>query len=369
LIRLRTLLAICALALPIPAAAVGCGGDDTGGDEDPQEVVDATFGNEEKVTDANVDLTVGVSAEGDQSASFDLSLTGPIQGDPDDPNAIPQLDWTLSASGEGGGQSIDFEGALVVTEDNAYVEYQDQAYEVGTDQFAQLKDQLESQAKTSSEQSAGASFQEGCEQALKQAGGTNPSACDIDFGSWLTNLSNEGNGDVEGTDTIHISGDANVEQILTDIGEIAASVPQAQSSSVDLSQLGQFAAAVPEASMDVYSGADDNLLRKLDVSLTIDPSEIAAGPEVPVDSINVDFSLTLSDVNTGSKTIEAPSNAKPIEDLVGQIPGRSGLGGSALPITPGGGGGTGGSAGSAAYQDCIAKAQTLQDLNKCTNEP
>ena len=34
--------------------------------------------------------------------------------------------------------------------------------------------------------------------------------------SWLTNLSNEGDADVEGTTTIHIHGDANIDQIVSD---------------------------------------------------------------------------------------------------------------------------------------------------------
>ena len=52
----------------------------------------------------------------------------------------------MSATGEGAGQSIDFSGGLVVTEDNAYVEYNGKAYEVGTEQFAQLREQFEAQA-------------------------------------------------------------------------------------------------------------------------------------------------------------------------------------------------------------------------------
>jgi hypothetical protein len=49
LIRLRTLFAVCALALLVPAAIAGCGGDDDSSDVDPQTVLDETFNNDTKV--------------------------------------------------------------------------------------------------------------------------------------------------------------------------------------------------------------------------------------------------------------------------------------------------------------------------------
>ena len=126
--RIRTALVVCALALPIPAAIAGCGGDDSSSsDEDPQTVLDETFNNDTKVTSGDLQLNASLSAEGDQGGQLDVSLGGPFQGDPNDENAIPQLDWTASLSGQGAGQSIDFSGGLVVTDDNAYVEYKDQA--------------------------------------------------------------------------------------------------------------------------------------------------------------------------------------------------------------------------------------------------
>jgi hypothetical protein len=371
LTSIRTLLAVCALALPIPAVIAGCGDDDDGGDEDPQAVLDATFENDERISSGNLDLTASVSAEGEQGGSFEFSVSGPFQGDADDPAAIPQLDLTGSVSGEGGGQSIDFEGGLVVTEDNAFVEYQGEAYEVGTEQFAQLKEQAEAQAGAAADEEASASFQAGCEQAIEQAGG-DPAACDVDFQSWLTDLTNEGTEEVGGTDAVHIHGDADIEQILTDIGELAASVPgAAEQAGFDPSQLSQFSDAVTEASFDVYSGADDDLLRGLDANISIDPSALgAAAGAVPVDSIDVSFSLEIADVNE-DQTIEAPTDAQPLDELLGGIPG---LGGSGLDFDlGGGGGGAGGGAGGGgggnadAYLECVAQAdpQNAAEINEC----
>jgi hypothetical protein len=373
LTRIRTLVAICAVALPIPAAIAGCGDDDdsSASDADPQQVLDATFDNENRISSANVDLDLSLSAEGDEGGSFDASLTGPFQGDPDDPNTLPQLDWTLTASGDGGGQSLDFEAGAVVTEDNAYIEYNDTAYEVGSENFQAAKKDLE--AGTSADESLGFSeaFHQGCEQSVRQQGG-DPSSCDFDVSAWLTNQTTEGTEDVEGTETTHVSGELNVEQVLTDFGGIAAGFPEAQQAPFDFNNLGQFSSAVEDASFDVYSSVDDNTLRKLEFNLAIDPSAIAAGTEVPVDSVNVGFSLTLSDVNE-EQTIEAPSDAQPIEELGGQldlgglglqVPGLEG----GVPDVGGAGGGGAGSDAAQAYLDCLSQARTPEQQADCASE-
>jgi hypothetical protein len=359
-------LAVCAIALPIPAAIAGCGGDDEASSEDPQTVLDETFNNETKVSSGDLTLSASVNAEGSQGGEFQASLSGPFQSDPDDPASLPQLDWTASASGSGAGQSIDFSGGIVVTTDNAYVEYQDQAYEVGADQFEQIKTAVEQQAEAAGTEPT-ASFAEGCKQAIEQAGG-DPAACDIDFESWLTNLTNEGSADVGGTETVHISGDADVQKILEDIGNIAASVPSASSSGFDPSQLSLVSGAVSDASIDVYSGTDDHVLRKLEANLTIDPSALGA-PSEQVGEITVGFSVEIAGLNE-DQTITAPENPKPINELLQSsgldLGALGGLGG--VPGASGGSGGAGGSGGGGEYLDCIQQAQTPDEINECASQ-
>jgi hypothetical protein len=359
--HIRTFFAICAIAIPAGALISGCGGDDESSDEDPQAVLEETFNNEERITSGNLSLSASVSASGEQGGSFEASLAGPFQGDPEDENAIPQLDWSGSVSGEGAGDSIDYEAGLVVTDDNAFVEYGGEAYEVGSDQFTQLKDQVEAQAPDDDGDGGQASFQAGCEQALQQAGATDTSACEIDLESWLTNLTNEGTEDVGGSESVHIRGDADVDQILADIGELASAVPGAAASGFDPSQLGSFSGAVTEAAIDVYSTADEHLLSKLELALAIDPSVIAGGAAVPVDSIDVDFSIEIAEINE-EQTIEGPSDAKPISELLGglDIGGLGPLGGA----IPGGAGG-GGIEDPTAYLECLDQAQTPEEIDAC----
>jgi hypothetical protein len=360
LTRMRTFLAVCALALPIPAAIAGCGGGDDASGADPQTVLDETFNNDTKVTSGDLTLSASVNAEGSQGGQFQANLGGPFQGDASNPNTLPQLDWTADVSGSGAGQNIDFAGGLTVTDDNAYVTYKDQAYEVGTKEFAQIKSQAE-QAGTSNASTT--SFADGCKQAIEQAGG-DPSACDIDFESWITNLTNEGDADVGGTPTTHISGDADVTTILSDIGNIASSIPSASSSGFDPSQLSLASGAIKDASIDVYSGTDDHVLRKLDVNLTIDPSALGA-PSDQIGQITVSFSVEIDGLNE-AQTITAPENAKPIAELLQS----SGIDLGALGGSLGGtsSGSSGGGSSNSDYLNCIQQAQTADQINQCASQ-
>jgi hypothetical protein len=373
LTRTRPRLVAALVALAVPALVAGCGGD-SGSDEDPQDVIEATFNNDEQVTSGVLDFSIEASA-GDQG-DFSASLSGPFQGVEGDPTAVPQLDLTASLSGTGAGQSVDFEGGLVVTEDNAFVEYNGQAYEVGTDTFAQLKQQMEQQADQADTGSgdAATSFREGCEQAIEAQGG-DPSACDFDLSGWFTDLSNDGTEDVGGASTTHVSGNVDVAQMITDFIGLAESVPGA-AGQIPQDQLDQVEQAVTDASFDVYSGEDDDLLRKLDANVSIDPSALDSAVPVPIDSVDLSFSVELSDVNE-DQTIEAPSGAKPIDELLQQFGGLGGLGG--LGALGGGdlgdlgggdlGGGSGGGGPSDEYLECVQNAgNDPQEAAKCLDE-
>ena len=370
--RTRTLLAACALALPIPAAIAGCGGDD-GGDEDPQEVLSATFNNDSTISSGVLDLTLEGSAEGAQGGSFSVNLSGPFQGDPENPTAFPQLDMTASVSGEGAGQSIEFEGGLVVTEDNAFVEYGGEAYEVGTETFTQLKEQAEAQAGATEDSGGGtSSFREVCESSIEAQGG-DPAACDFDVSAWFTELSNEGTVDKGGTDATHIAGQLDINTMLNDLVNLGTSIPGAEtqglSPEVIQSQVDTFANAVETADFDVYSATEDDTLRGLDFNIAIDPTAIPGAEAAGVDSVDLAFSVELSDVGS-DQTIEAPADAKPLSDLSGSLGGLGipGVGGTVPGLTPGGSGipGTGGTGDESI--DCLAQAQTQKEITDCLNQ-
>jgi hypothetical protein len=351
LIRIRTLVAALVIALPVPVAVAGCGGGSSSSNEDPNQVLKETFNNDTKVTSGHMNISLSGSAEGTQSGNLSATIDGPFQSDASNPNTFPQLDLTAKVSASGAGQSFSFDGSLITTKDNAYVDYQDQAYEVGTQLFQQFEKSYEksaSQAQAQNKQDASS--------ILNQFG--------VDPTTWLTNVSNEGTTDVDGTQTIHIHGDADVTQIVSDLNKIAQQAGSA-AQSVTPDQIDQLKSAVKTASIDVYSAESDKTLRKLSLTLALTPPASSG-----VTSVDVNFAVTLSDVNQ-PQTITPPSGAKPISDLLGQFGISSGalgaLGagassGTSLPDGSAAGGAT------QAYAKCIQSATTPEQLTQCAQQ-
>jgi len=374
-------LSVAAVAVLGVGLLPGCGGDD-GGDEDPQAVLDETFTNDESISSGVLDLSLDISAEGESGGSFGAALSGPFQGVEGKEGEFPQFDLSATLSGEGGGQSIEFEGGLLATGDQAFVSYQGTDYEVPQqlfDQFRSAFEQAAAQSQTG-DQDTGA--------ILERLG--------IDPSTWLTNVENEGNEEVEGTDTVHIHGDANVAAVLEDIQSAAERTGAGASAQIDPEAIAEVEDAIDEASIDVYSGVDDRILRRLDINLGITPPE---GDTSGVESADVAFSLTFSDVNQ-NQTIEAPADSQPLSQLlqaIGLPPGLlegalggglspglggGGLGGGSLGGgggLPGGGGGGGGLPGGGgggvpgggatdAYFKCLQDAQTQEELTACASE-
>ncbi len=264
---------------------------------------------------------------------------------------MPKFDITADINLD---SSQDFSGSagLISTGDSAFVNFQDTDYEVPADLFQRFQ--------SSYEQAQAQTDQEGEDGNFLSSIGVNPS-------NWLTDLSNEGNEDVDGTDTIHISGQADVPKLVEDIRAIAERLPQAadQVTPADLSQLDQLTDIIKSAEFDVYTGADDDILRKLEANIEIDPPATDGASE----SVTVAFSISLSELNEPQE-ISGPTGAQPLGDLLQQFgldPSQLGALGAAAA---GGGSGTGAAAGGAdpasqAYLDCLAEAQGADALDQC----
>jgi hypothetical protein len=353
--RFRLLLAISVL-VALATALVACGDDDDGGaaDENPQTVINQTFsGDNEKVESGNLSLTLDVDVSGDEDASVDAELSGPFENQGE--GEVPKFALTANASGSGGGDDFSFDGALTSTGDAAYVNYKDTDYEVPQSLFDRFAAQIES---ASGQQ--GQDDQQSAQQLLDALGIEEPTEL-------LTNLTNEGTEDVEGTETVHVSGDLDVDKLVDSVkglignasllGQLGGDTSQLP----DPDQLDVVKDAVKEAHFDLYSGVDDHILRRLGVTLSI---------EAEGDSADIGFDLTLSDVNE-PQTIEAPANPQPLRSLLGdlgvpaqaldQLGGLGGSDGSAAPTVPT----TPDADAAQRYLNCIAQANTAADLQQC----
>jgi hypothetical protein len=296
--RIRTRITAIALAAMLPATIAACGGGSSSSTStaDPQQVLNETFSNSKSVNSGKLDLELSADVQGNQAGSFQASISGPFESG-GNAGALPQFDLTGKLSGSAPGlPAISFEGGLVATKSAAYVEYQGTAYQVPSALFSEIKAAV-AQAAQSQKGS-----QQGLGSALSQAG--------VKPIEWFSNLTDKGTATISGTDTDHVTGDVDVAKLVTDLRKLSAlsGSISGQSQAISPRQLQQLQQSVKTARVDVYSGQDDHLLRKLAVSLDLAPPN---GVQSSVSNISINFSLTLSDLNQ-PETISAPQNVKQI---------------------------------------------------------
>lgn len=378
--RVRFLFALAATVVLATAFAACGGGGGGGSSEKPQTVVDnATL---KGVESGNLELSLSVNAKGKEGGNLDVSLSGPFQGEGG--GKLPQLDMKASAKGSINGEDVNFDGGLVLLPNSAYVEYKGVSYEVDPTTFSFVKQAIK-QAQQQAGAKEGAEGTNACQEAAE----------DVKFSDFMENLSNEGGADVGGTETTKVSGDLNVSGAVDTVVKLAeepACAAQLGASPLPPpSELGkakgEIDKALKSAHVDVYVG-EDHIVRRVTAQLTIEPPKSGEGPE----SVELELDVSLTGVNEEQK-IEAPSGAKPLQDLflkLGVNPiellggeggtgglgslleGLGGAGGSSGGGSSSGGsaeaegeGSAGGSAGQQAYLECIQGAKTPVDLQKC----
>ncbi len=315
-------LLIAALTALLASAAfvAGCGGDDPA-DEDVASVLEATFGADEPVKSGKLDVGLTLDAQGLQGIAGPIAvkLTGPFEGSGD--GELPAFDFDLEL--DAAGQA--FTAGAVSTGEKGFLELQGQSYAVGDELFAQFRD----------------GYKKAQEEAEKEADGkstTSFKALGIDPLRWLSNGRNAGTEEVGGTETIHVTGDIDVAKFLVDVNTVLGKaadlgVAGAQNADVPTSlteeQRKQIAEAVKSAKVDIYSGAEDKLLRKLAVAIDFDVPEASREAAGGLQAGKLALELTIADLNEG-QDISEPEDARPLEELTGALGGLAG-GGAAAP--------------------------------------
>jgi hypothetical protein len=343
-------LAVLAISIASALLVAACGSG--GNKEDPQQVIHQTFSNPTPIHSGTLDLDVRIETSGgDNPGTLEVKLGGRFEGRPN--GQFPEFDFDVSLKAEGGSQTISGTGGLTSTGQGAFINFQGTEYAVPQqlyDEFVTSYTQLQGQNGS--------------------RGGGLLQRLNIDLANWLTDLKNDGTEDVEGTNTIHISGTANVSQIVSDLKTIAQRAGSAVGN-VNVSQLDQLNDVIQSGDVDVNSGESDKLLRRLQLSFDLKPP--AGTPGAP-DSLTFKMQLNLADVNK-PQTIQAPPNAQPLTAdalrrlgispalLGGALRGGLGTGGS----LPNSGGSTAPPSASAtqAYQQCLSQAAGSAALQRC----
>lgn len=364
--RILALLAVFA-ALAIVFAA--CGGSDdsssSNSSEDPQKVVeDAGL---EGVKSGELDLSLHVTAEGEEGGDVEVSLSGPFEAGAK--GELPQLEISAEASGSAGGDDLDFEGGLTVLTDRAFIDYKGTDYEVDPTTFGFVKSALEQ-----------AQQQEGAESGDITA--CQKAAEGIKFSQFAEELVNDGSVDVDGTPTTKVSGDVDVSggiDALIQLTEDPACSSQLEAAGpLPIDELeeakGELSKSVKNAHIDLYVG-DDDIVRRVAVELTIQP------PGAADEKVELELELTLSGVNE-EQSFSSPSDAKPLEGLFkeaginpleigklleGGIGGLlNGIGGSSDSSSFEGS--SGGDSARQEYRECLQRgAETAAELQKCAS--
>jgi hypothetical protein len=138
----------------------------------------------------------------------------------------------------------------------------------------------------------------------------------IELGSWIENPERSDGGDVGGADTDRITADLNVVNAVNGLLEIAAAFSGAQPPRpIEGQAAEQVQASVETARIEVYTGKDDRLLRRLLITLGFSPDTPAQVKSAL--GVDVDFEFAVSDPNK-DVSVEAPAEARPYSELVGE---------------------------------------------------
>jgi hypothetical protein len=136
----------------------------------------------------------------------------------------------------------------------------------------------------------------------------------------------------------------------------------------------QIEKSIEKADLDIYTGKDDKVLRKLEANIQFNVPEDLRTQASGLKSGEVELSLEIADINE-PQSIEAPKSAKPLSDLQRQL-GASGFGGLSQGGSGSGSSGSQNGSGSGSgpsreqsrrYLKCVQEAKGTDELNKCSD--
>ena len=122
--------------------------------------------------------------------------------------------------------------------------------------------------------------------------------------AWLTDQKVEGEQELAGTDTIHVSADVDLAKLLDDVG-----------GSLDASVRRQIERTISGVRLDVWSVEDGNALRRMRVAFDVAQQ---GRPIAGVTGGRVAITVDVSDVNDGQK-VETPTSGEPFARLTRKL--------------------------------------------------
>ena len=337
---LQVILLALVAALAIGVAACGGGGESASSSTDVNTLLSDTFKGNKDVKSGKLNLSLKIDAKGAQGVNgpITINVSGPFQSQGKQKLPKFKIDFAF----DGAGQNI--KAGLTSTGTKGFVAFQGSDYAVTDQVFRQ--------------------FKAGYEQAQKQGNTKNQSlsSLGLDPRQWLTSPKNEGDAKVGDDDTIKITGGVNVNKLLDDVNqalkktrELGVQGTQSLPSQLTAEQKKQVVDAVKDPKVEIYTGKEDTILRRMVVALGIVAPKNSSSPN---GSADFKLDLSIADLNEDQE-ISAPSGAKPFDQLLSQL-GGLGLGGL--------GSGSGSGSGSSGSGSSGANNADLEKYSKCVSE-
>jgi hypothetical protein len=295
-------------ALLAASLLAGCGEDDK---KSVTDLLDKAF--ESSIGSADVKLDIEIELDGvDQLEDpIELSLTGPYDSTGD--AEIPSVDWDITVRA----QKQSFNAGVTSTGDRAFVGFQGTEYEVRPEAVAELNRQVAA--------------------SRKREGGRDLSDFGVTARDWVVDAEEEGDEEVAGADTTHVSGKLDVTRALEDLNKVVEEAAklggqagqQAPPKLTD-EQKKQIDEVVDDPRFDVYVGQDDDKLRRLSADVEFEVPDDSRDQVGGLEGGRISFSIEFANIGS-AQPIEAPEDARPIEELTRQLQGLIGgaLGGVA----------------------------------------
>jgi hypothetical protein len=352
--RVRRLVLLLVLAAFVPVA---CGGEDDA--DDVENLLDRAFSGE--IRSADLRLEAEIEMTGVLDEPIRIEAEGPFRTNED---KLPSADIELRIGSDGGGQTVT--SGVLTTGDRAFVKFQDVYYEQPPERVREANEAIRRNSERDDD------------RPLGELG--------LDPRSWLAEAEDEGDADVAGVETRHVSGTLDVESVMRNLnqfversgsalGDAAGQAPPPRLSEADIRELTE---AVQDPSFDIYVGKEDNIIRRISGRVEFEIPKRSRAGLGGLDGGSIVFSVEFRDVN-GDQEIEAPASARPLSDLTeslgaGGLPGGLGGGGEeepapAPPDMPSGGSGGGSDDPEAfrRYAECLDKArpEDTDELQRC----
>jgi len=276
------------------AAALGaCGGADEGESAAEKAIAQTFSSSASSIERGKVNARLQLDPEGLLAIGgpIVLKITGPFSAAG---GALPQLDLAFAATLAG----EQYDGAIISTGKKGFLKLDDRTYSIDDGFVSELRGGAQKARKS----------------GLKDSLGIDPSA-------WIRNPQTKGDEPVGGVETERIGGDVEVSKLLDDIATLLDKLGGSSSTSgggfLTPKLRKQIADAVKSAKVDVWTGAQDKILRQIAVAIQFEFPSDAKPPIAGLEAGKINIRLRLNDVNGAPVKVSEPKNARPLSKLTG----------------------------------------------------